>query len=89
MSMVIIPVFQYDENSCTDTGIVGRRPIHEAIDCEDCVSYLVKECQVDVNAMKRGDWTPVMIAGNKNRQNYNICMNFNYLVFQSSNERQS
>lgn len=43
----------------------GRRPIHEVIDSFECVEYLVNTCQVDVNAMKRGDWTPVMIAGKK------------------------
>ncbi|KAI8882101.1 ankyrin, partial [Backusella circina FSU 941] len=43
----------------------GRRPIHEAIDSEDCVSYLMQYCKIDVNAMKRGDWTPVMIAAMK------------------------
>jgi ankyrin repeat protein len=41
----------------------GRRPIHEAIDSIECVDYLVNTCKVDVNAMKRGDWTPLMIAG--------------------------
>ncbi|RUP48876.1 hypothetical protein BC936DRAFT_143763 [Jimgerdemannia flammicorona] len=41
----------------------GRQPIHEAIDSADCVRFLVTECGVDINAMKRGDWTPLMIAG--------------------------
>jgi hypothetical protein len=41
----------------------GRRPIHEAIDSFECVSFLVHTHHVDVNAMKRGDWTPIMIAG--------------------------
>ena len=41
----------------------GRRPIHEAIDSVECLSYLIKTCGVDTNAMKRGDWTPIMIAG--------------------------
>lgn len=45
----------------------GRRPIHEVIDSAECVSYLVNTCHVDVNAMKRGDWTPVMIASWKGR----------------------
>ncbi|KAG0744938.1 hypothetical protein G6F57_009376 [Rhizopus arrhizus] len=43
----------------------GRRPIHEAIDSIECVNYLVNTCKVDVNAMKRGDWTPLMIAAMK------------------------
>lgn len=41
----------------------GRRPIHEVIDSFPCVQFLVEKYHVDVNAMKRGDWTPVMIAG--------------------------
>ncbi|CAO3633234.1 unnamed protein product [Mucor hiemalis] len=45
----------------------GRRPIHEVIDSVECVSYLVNTCHIDVNAMKRGDWTPVMIASWKGR----------------------
>ncbi|KAI7903176.1 ankyrin repeat-containing domain protein [Cokeromyces recurvatus] len=40
----------------------GRRPIHEAIDSLECLVFLIQTCHVDVNAMKRGDWTPVMIA---------------------------
>lgn len=40
----------------------GRRPIHEAIDSFECVSFLVNTHHVDINAMKRGDWTPIMIA---------------------------
>jgi hypothetical protein len=48
-----------------DLGIQGRRSLHEAIDSQSCVEYLVSECQVDVNAMKRGDWTPIMIAGKR------------------------
>ncbi|KAG1459646.1 hypothetical protein G6F56_006119 [Rhizopus delemar] len=40
----------------------GRRPLHEAIDSIECTEYLVNTCKVDINAMKRGDWTPVMIA---------------------------
>lgn len=40
----------------------GRRPIHEAIDSVDCIAYFIDH-KVDVNAMKRGDWTPLMIAG--------------------------
>ncbi|KAI8380249.1 ankyrin repeat-containing domain protein [Blakeslea trispora] len=43
----------------------GRRPIHEAIDSVECLSYLIKTCGVDTNAMKRGDWTPIMIAATK------------------------
>ncbi|KAI9257634.1 ankyrin repeat-containing domain protein [Sporodiniella umbellata] len=43
----------------------GRRPLHEAIDSVDCVKYLVTKCKADVNAMKRGDWTPTMIAAMK------------------------
>ncbi|KAG1452181.1 hypothetical protein G6F55_008819 [Rhizopus delemar] len=43
----------------------GRRAIHEAIDSIECVDYLVNTCKVDVNAMKRGDWTPLMIAAMK------------------------
>ncbi|CAO3658530.1 unnamed protein product [Rhizopus microsporus] len=42
----------------------GRRPIHEAIDSEDCIAYFIDH-KVDVNAMKRGDWTPLMIAASK------------------------
>lgn len=38
--------------------------MHEAIDSVDCVAYLVKQGNVDVNALKRGDWTPLMSAGN-------------------------
>jgi hypothetical protein len=41
----------------------GRRPIHEAIDSFECVSFLVNTHHVDINAMKRGDWTPIMITG--------------------------
>ncbi|KAF7729979.1 Ankyrin repeat domain-containing protein 16 [Apophysomyces ossiformis] len=40
----------------------GRQALHEAIDSLECVSYLVNVCKVDVNALKRGDWTPIMIA---------------------------
>lgn len=47
-------------------SVSGRRPIHEVIDSVECVSYLVNTCHVDVNAMKRGDWTPVMIACKNN-----------------------
>ncbi|KAI8980965.1 ankyrin repeat-containing domain protein [Pilobolus umbonatus] len=43
----------------------GRRPIHEAIDSYDCLSYLIHECHVDMDAIKRGDWTPLMIAAMK------------------------
>ncbi|KAI9347869.1 ankyrin repeat-containing domain protein [Pilaira anomala] len=43
----------------------GRRPIHEVIESAECVTYLVHQCHVDVNAMKRGDWTPVMSAALK------------------------
>ncbi|KAL7325942.1 hypothetical protein PS15p_208355 [Mucor circinelloides] len=43
----------------------GRRPIHEVIDSLACVQFLVQKYHVDVNAMKRGDWTPVMIAALK------------------------
>ncbi|CAO3640766.1 unnamed protein product [Cunninghamella blakesleeana] len=43
----------------------GRRPIHEAIDNLECVAYLLEICNVDCNALKRGDWTPVMIAAYK------------------------
>lgn len=43
----------------------GRRPLHEAIDSIECTEYLVNTCKVDINAMKRGDWTPVMIAAMK------------------------
>ncbi|KAG0188530.1 Ankyrin repeat domain-containing protein 16 [Apophysomyces sp. BC1034] len=42
----------------------GRQPLHEAIDSLECVTYLLRTCSVDVNALKRGDWTPTMIAGN-------------------------
>ncbi|CAG8534434.1 11625_t:CDS:2 [Gigaspora rosea] len=44
----------------------GRQPLHEAIDNLDCVKYLCEQ-NVDVNCMKRGDWTPVMIAAMKGR----------------------
>ncbi|OAD65911.1 hypothetical protein PHYBLDRAFT_184002 [Phycomyces blakesleeanus NRRL 1555(-)] len=43
----------------------GRRPIHETIDNFECLFFLVTECHVDVNAFKRGDWTPIMIAAMK------------------------
>ncbi|KAG2174272.1 hypothetical protein INT43_004295 [Umbelopsis isabellina] len=39
-----------------------RRPLHEAIDSQLCVEFLVSICKVDINAMKRGDWTALMIA---------------------------
>ncbi|KAI7858294.1 ankyrin repeat-containing domain protein [Circinella umbellata] len=45
----------------------GRQALHEAIDSIDCVSYIINNCNVDVNALKRGDWTPVMIAALKGR----------------------
>lgn len=51
----------------------GRRPIHEVIDSAECVSYLVNTCHVDVNAMKRGDWTPVMIACRTDNLLLKIC----------------
>ncbi|RUS21933.1 ankyrin repeat-containing domain protein [Endogone sp. FLAS-F59071] len=41
----------------------GRQPIHEAIDSVESVQLLVEECRVEVDAIKRGDWTPLMIAG--------------------------
>ncbi|CAG8717186.1 25502_t:CDS:2, partial [Dentiscutata erythropus] len=44
----------------------GRQPLHEAIDSLECVKYLCEQ-NVDVNCMKRGDWTPVMIAAMKGR----------------------
>ncbi|CAO3598731.1 unnamed protein product [Absidia cylindrospora] len=44
---------------------LGRQAIHEAIDDLSCVEYLIDVCHVDPNAMKRGDWTPVMIAALK------------------------
>ncbi|KAI8583561.1 hypothetical protein K450DRAFT_221731 [Umbelopsis ramanniana AG] len=43
----------------------GRQPLHEAIGSQPCIEFLVSECQVDVNAMKRGDWTAIMIAAMK------------------------
>lgn len=49
----------------TDLDNIGRQPLHEAIDSIDCVAYLVKHDSVDVNALKRGDWTPVMSAGKR------------------------
>ncbi|KAI8366737.1 ankyrin repeat-containing domain protein [Radiomyces spectabilis] len=45
----------------------GRTPIHESIDSYEITAYLIKQCHVDVNAIKRGDWTPVMIAALKGR----------------------
>ncbi|KAJ2960097.1 hypothetical protein NQZ79_g4489 [Umbelopsis isabellina] len=42
---------------------IWRRPLHEAIDSQPCVEFLVLICKVDINAMKRGDWTALMIAG--------------------------
>ncbi|CAG8730310.1 5370_t:CDS:2, partial [Acaulospora morrowiae] len=44
----------------------GRQPLHEAIESLECVSYLCEQ-NVDVNCMKRGDWTPLMIAAMKGR----------------------
>ncbi|CAG8439160.1 12764_t:CDS:2 [Cetraspora pellucida] len=44
----------------------GRQPLHEAIDSLDCVKFLCEQ-NVDVNCMKRGDWTPIMIAAMKGR----------------------
>ncbi|CAG8567395.1 9343_t:CDS:2, partial [Scutellospora calospora] len=44
----------------------GRQPLHEAIDSLDCVKWLCEQ-NVDVNCMKRGDWTPLMIAAMKGR----------------------
>lgn len=42
---------------------LGRQPLHEAIGSAECVEYLVNHCKVNVNALKRGDWTPMMVAG--------------------------
>ncbi|ORX57512.1 ankyrin [Hesseltinella vesiculosa] len=43
----------------------GRQPLHEALGDLACTQYLLATCHVNANAMKRGDWTPVMIATNK------------------------
>lgn len=60
----------------------GRRPIHEVIDSLTCVQFLVQKYHVDVNAMKRGDWTPVMIAGMPHCR-VNACQT-NYIILCSS-----
>ncbi|GAA5805279.1 hypothetical protein HPULCUR_010794 [Helicostylum pulchrum] len=63
-----LPVMELLVQSGADTEAAnehGRRPIHEAIESVECVTYLVNKCHVDVNAMKRGDWTPVMSASLK------------------------
>ncbi|ESN96857.1 hypothetical protein HELRODRAFT_86113 [Helobdella robusta] len=46
---------------------IGKSPLHEAVvHCKlQCVEYLLEE-NVDVNSLKRGDWTPLMLACTKN-----------------------
>lgn len=63
-----VDVLQVLHDHGADLGAVnehGRQPLHEAIDSVDCVAYLVKQGNVDVNALKRGDWTPLMSAALK------------------------
>ncbi|KAI8818408.1 ankyrin repeat-containing domain protein [Fimicolochytrium jonesii] len=43
----------------------GRRPLHEAIDSEECVEFLLQS-GADPNGFKHGTWTPAMIASGKN-----------------------
>lgn len=50
-----------------NSSFVGRQPIHEAIDSLECVTFLARVCKVNVDALKRGDWTPLMIAALKGR----------------------
>ncbi|PKY44925.1 ankyrin [Rhizophagus irregularis] len=45
-------------------NIHGRQPLHEAIDDYECVKYLCDQ-NIDVNCMKRGDWTSLMISSMK------------------------
>lgn len=61
--MAVLLEFSADPEAVNEHG---RRPIHEVIDSLACVQFLVEKYHVDVNAMKRGDWTPVMIAGKLN-----------------------
>ena len=44
----------------------GKRPIHEAAQHghADCVAYLIGQ-NVEVDAFKRADWTPLMLACTK------------------------
>ncbi|XP_076325014.1 uncharacterized protein LOC143232883 isoform X3 [Tachypleus tridentatus] len=45
----------------------GKRPLHEAAQAgqTDCVRYLLS-LNVDVDSLKRADWTPLMLACTKN-----------------------
>ncbi|UYV73179.1 ANKRD16 [Cordylochernes scorpioides] len=47
-------------------NLEGKRPLHEAVQfgMYDCVRYLLSK-NVDINALKRGDWTPLMLACTK------------------------
>ena len=48
----------------------GKRPIHEAAQSGHvaCVSYLIR-AGVDVDALKRATWTPLMLACTKDDLN--------------------
>ncbi|CAG8548536.1 1201_t:CDS:2 [Funneliformis mosseae] len=46
----------------------GRQPLYEAIDNFECVKYLCEQ-NVDIDCMKRGDWTPLMTASMKGNLN--------------------
>ncbi|TPX70566.1 hypothetical protein SpCBS45565_g01634 [Spizellomyces sp. 'palustris'] len=59
---VLVEEFHADVNV---SNIFGRRPIHETIECKQCVEYLLSK-GADPNGFKHGTWVPAMIATNKN-----------------------
>ncbi|KAI8074734.1 ankyrin repeat-containing domain protein [Gongronella butleri] len=53
----------HDCGACMDlVNEHGRQPLHEALSNEECTRFLLETCKVDANAMKRGGWTPVIMA---------------------------
>lgn len=69
-----LSVLKYLHNDCgmglEQTNFDGKRPLHNAAQFShfDCLQYLIDQ-GVEIDALKRADWTPLMLACTKNNEN--------------------
>ncbi|KAG9288738.1 hypothetical protein G9A89_004357 [Geosiphon pyriformis] len=68
----------------TGVNIHGRQPLHEVIEDLECVKFLCHHSNIDVNCIKHGGWTPLMISGHLALVKYFTLLS-SETVFTSSN----